>query len=209
MANLSIKVYDMNAKEVETLELNQDLFGVEYNEPVIHEVIVAENANARQGTKSTLSVTEVRGHAKKPYAQKHTGNARHGNTKAPQYKGGGKVHSINPRDFSKKVNKQKKFLAFVSALSQKFNQNEITVVDQIKLDNAKTKVIADMLDAFKFNRKTIIVLGENDEKVLRASKNIPFLTLTTADLLSTYEVVANKNVVFTKSAIKRLEEARI
>ena len=113
MANLSIKVYDMNAKEVETLELNQDLFGVEYNEPVIHEVIVAENANARQGTKSTLSVSEVRGHHKKPYAQKHTGNARHGNTKAPQYKGGGKVHSINPRDFSKKVNKQKKYVQVV------------------------------------------------------------------------------------------------
>ncbi|MBQ4535562.1 MAG: 50S ribosomal protein L4 [Clostridia bacterium] len=209
MAKLSIKVFDMNAKEVDTLELNQDLFGVEYNEPVIHEVIVAENANARQGTKSTLSVSEVRGHHKKPYAQKHTGNARHGNTKAPQYKGGGKVHSINPRDFSKKVNKQKKILAFVSALSQKFNQNEITVVDEIKLADVKTKVIADMLKAFKFDRKTIIVLDTNDEKVLKASANIPFLTTTTADLLSTYEVVANKNVVFTKSAIKKLEEARI
>ena len=174
MAKLSIKVFDMNAKEVDTLELNQDLFGVEYNEPVIHEVIVAENANARQGTKSTLSVSEVRGHHKKPYAQKHTGNARHGNTKAPQYKGGGKVHSINPRDFSKKVNKQKKILAFVSALSQKFNQNEITVVDEIKLADVKTKVIADMLKAFKFDRKTIIVLDTNDEKVLKLVNDTKF-----------------------------------
>ena len=107
------------------------------------------------------------------------------------------------------MNKQKKILAFVSALSQKLNQNEITVVDEIKLADVKTKVIADMLKAFKFDRKTIIVLDTNDEKVLKASANIPFLTTTTADLLSTYEVVANKNVVFTKSAIKKLEEARI
>ena len=204
-----VKVYDMKAKEVGSIALPADLFSIEYNEPVIHQVIVAENANARQGTKSTLTVSEVRGHHKKPYAQKHTGNARHGNTKAPQYKGGGIVHAMKPRDFTKKVNKQVKFLAFASALSQKLNQNEITVIDEIAFEQPKTKAMMEMLNAFKFDRKTVIVLDDNNEKVLRAGANIPFLSITTANLLNVGEIVANKNLVFTKSAIKKLEEVRI
>ena len=204
-----VKVYDMKAKEVGSVALPAELFSVEYNEPVIHQVIVAENANARQGTKSTLTVSEVRGHHKKPYAQKHTGNARHGNTKAPQYKGGGIVHAMKPRDFTKKVNKQVKFLAFASALSQKLNQNEITVIDEINFENPKTKAMMEMLNAFKFDRKTVIVLDDNNEKVLRAGANITFLSITTANLLNVGEIVANKNLVFTKSAIKKLEEVRI
>ena len=204
-----VKVYDMKTKEVGSITLNPELFGVEYNEPVIHQVIVAENANARQGTKSTLTVSEVRGHHKKPYAQKHTGNARHGNTKAPQYKGGGIVHAMKPRDFSKKVNKQVKYLAFASALSQKLNQNEITVIDEIAFEQPKTKAMMEMLNAFKFDRKTVIVLDDNNAQVLRAGANIPFLTITTANLLNVGEIVANKNLVFTKSAIQKLEEVRI
>ena len=204
-----VKVYDMKAKEVGSVALPAELFSVEYNEPVIHQVIVAENANARQGTKSTLTVSEVRGHHKKPYAQKHTGNARHGNTKAPQYKGGGIVHAMKPRDFTKKVNKQVKFLAFASALSQKLNQNEITVIDEINFENPKTKAMMEMLNAFKFDRKTVIVLDDNNAQVLRAGANIPFLTITTANLLNVGEIVANKNLVFTKSAIQKLEEVRI
>ena len=204
-----VKVYDMKAKEVGSVALPAELFSVEYNEPVIHQVVVAENANARQGTKSTLTVSEVRGHHKKPYAQKHTGNARHGNTKAPQYKGGGIVHAMKPRDFTKKVNKQVKFLAFASALSQKLNQNEITVIDEINFENPKTKAMMEMLNAFKFDRKTVIVLDDNNEKVLRAGANIPFLSITTANLLNVGEIVANKNLVFTKSAIQKLEELRI
>jgi len=204
-----IKVYNMSAEEVGSLSLNDEIFKVEYNEPVIHQVIVAENANARQGTKSTLTVSEVRGHHKKPYAQKHTGNARHGNTKAPQYKGGGIVHAMKPRDFSKKINKQVKYLAFVSALSQKYAQNEITVIDEIKVAEPKTKLIADMMAAFKFDRKTIMVIENNDENILKASANIPNLELTTADLFNVGEIVGNKNVVISKNAIKRLEEVRI
>ena len=204
-----VKVYDMKAKEVGSITLNPELFGVEYNEPVIHQVIVAENANARQGTKSTLTVSEVRGHHKKPYAQKHTGNARHGNTKAPQYKGGGIVHAMKPRDFSKKVNKQVKYLAFASALSQKLIQNEITVIDEIAFEQPKTKAMMEMLNAFNFDRKTVIVLDDNNAQVLRAGANIPFLTITTANLLNVGEIVANKNLVFTKSAIQKLEEVRI
>lgn len=204
-----IKVYDINAQEVGSLTLNKELFEVEYNEPVIHEVIVAENANARQGSKSTLTVSEIRGHHKKPYAQKHTGNARHGNTKAPQFKGGGVVMAMKPRDFSKKVNKQVKYLAFASALSQKLSQKEITVIDEIKFDAPKTKAMANMLNAFKFDRKTVIVLDENNENIIKSSANIPFVTVTTASLLNVGEIVSNKNVVFTKAAIKKLEEVRI
>lgn len=204
-----IKVYNMQGQEVESLNLSDELFNVEYNEPVIHEVIVAENANARQGTKSTLTVSEIRGHAKKPYAQKHTGNARHGNTKAPQYKGGGIALAVKPRDFSKKINKQVKALAFASALSQKLRQNEITVINEIEIKDAKTKEMAQLLKTFKFNRKTIIVTDANDQNILRSSANIPFVQVTTANLLNVGEVVANKNLVFTKAAINKLQEVRI
>lgn len=204
-----VKVFDMSANEVGSVSLNDEIFKVEYNEPVIHQVIVAENANARQGTKSVLSVSEVRGHHKKPYAQKHTGNARHGNTKAPQYKGGGVAHAMKPRDFSKKINKQVKYLAFASALSQKLEQKEITVIDEIKVAEPKTKLIADMMNAFKFDRKTILVTENVDENVLKASANIPNLEVTTADLLNVGEIVSNKNLVISKNAIKRLEEVRI
>ena len=156
-----------------------------------------------------MSVTEVRGHAKKPYAQKHTGNARHGNTKAPQYKGGGMVHALRPRDYTQKVNKQVKALAFASALSQKLAQNEITVIDNIVANEPKTKIIANMLDAFKFDRKTLIVIEDNNENLLKATANIPNVTLATADLVNVGQIVANKNVIFSKKAIERLEEVRI
>ncbi len=203
------KVYDMQAKEVGSMTLKDEIFNVEYNQPVIHQVIVAENANARQGTKASLSRGEVRGHSKKPYAQKHTGNARHGDTKAPQFKGGGKVFAAQPRDFSKKVNKQVKYLAFVSALSQKLRQNEITIIDEIKLDKPKTKNVANFLKAFNFNRNTVIVTAEKDDNLLKATANIPFAKVTTADLLNVGEIVSNKNLIFSKGAIQKLEEARV
>ena len=205
----SIKVYDMQANQVGSLTLKDELFKVEYNPAVIHQKIVAENANARQGTQKTLSVSEIRGHSKKPYAQKHTGNARHGNTKAPQYTGGGMVHALRPRDYTQKVNKQVKYLAFASALSQKLAQKEITVIDKIAVEQPKTKLVANMLDAFKFDRKTLIVVEENDKTLLKATANIPTVTLVTADLVNVGQIVANKNVVFSKAAIKKLEEARI
>ena len=120
---MKAKVYNMQNAEVSEIELNDVIFGAEYNEALIHEVIVAQDANKRQGTKSTLTRSEVRGHAKKPYGQKHTGHARQGSTKGPQFVGGGVVFAPKPRDFSKKVNKFAKRTAFVSALSQKLAQN--------------------------------------------------------------------------------------
>ncbi|MDD2445856.1 MAG: 50S ribosomal protein L4 [Clostridia bacterium] len=203
-----LKVYNMQAEEVGSISLNEDIFEVEYNEPVIHQAIVAANANARQGTKSTLTRSEVRGHAKKPYAQKHTGNARQGSTKGPHYRGGGVVFAPKPRDFSKKVNKQVKFLAFTSALSQKLRQKEITVVDEIKPENNKTKDMANFLKAFGFEKKSIIVVAENNPDLIKSSANIPNLSVSTVELLNVEEIVSNKNLIFSKEAIIKLEEAR-
>ena len=193
-----VKVYNINAEECGSVTLKDEVFKAPYNEALIHEVIVAYLANQRQGSKSTLTRTEVRGHAKKPWAQKHTGNARQGSTKGPQWTGGGVVFAPKPRDFSKKV-------AFISALSKKLEQKEITVIDEIKID-AKTKAMQNVLNNFKFDKSTILVIDGANENIMRASSNIPTLSVVDAKLLNTYEVVANKNVVFTKSAIKKLEE---
>ncbi len=202
-----VKVYNMNAEEVGTKTLKNDVFGVEYNESLIHEVIVAYNANQRQGTKSTLTRSEVRGHAAKPWRQKGTGRARQGSTKGPQWTGGGVVFAPKPRDFSKKVNKQAKRTALLSALSEKLKQKEITVLDKFDIASAKTKDAQKFLDAFKFNGKVLVVNADNKASELRAVANIPNLQLENVELLNVYEVVANKNVVLTESAIKYLEEA--
>lgn len=202
-----VKVFNMQAQEVGSITLPEDLFAVEYNEPLIHEVIVAYNANQRQGTKSTLTRSEVRGHAAKPYRQKGTGHARQGSTKGPQYTGGGIVFAPKPRDFSKKVNKQAKRKALLSALSQKLAQNEIIVLDELTFANAKTKEAQAFVDAFKFNGSVLVVNDKNDEKIMRATSNIEKLNVEEAELLNVYEVVASKNVVLTKSAIKSIKEA--
>lgn len=203
---MQVKVYNINAEECGNVTLCDEVFKAPYNEALIHEVIVAYLANQRQGTKSTLTRTEVRGHAKKPWAQKHTGHARQGSTKGPQWTGGGVVFAPKPRDFSKKVNAKAKKVAFISALSKKLEQNEITVLDEIKIE-PKTKEMQKVLNNFKFDKSTVLVIDGANENVLRASSNIPTLSVVEANLLNTYEVVANKNVLITKDAIKKLEEA--
>ena len=202
-----VKVYNMKAQEVGTKTLKDDVFGVEYNEGLIHEVVVAYNANQRQGTKSTLTRSEVRGHAKKPWRQKGTGHARQGSTKGPQWTGGGVVFAPKPRDFSKKVNKQAKRMALLSALSAKLADKNITVLDKFEIDSAKTKDAQKFLDAFKFKGNVFVVNADNTNKELRAVANIPNLETVDVSLLNVYEVVANKNLVLTESAIKYLEEA--
>lgn len=201
------KLFNMNAEEVGTLNLSDNLFAVEYNEPLIHEVVVAYNANQRQGTKSTLTRSEVRGHAKKPYRQKHTGRARHGSTKSPEYKGGGVVFAPKPRDFSKKLNKQVKKIAFASAMSEKLRQNEIVFIDEFKLAEPKTKEVVKFLNAFGFDKSVVIVTDEKNADALRAAGNLQNVQIQIAELLSTYDVVANSKVVLTKEAVKSLEEA--
>lgn len=202
-----VKVYDMTAKEVGELNLSDEIFAVPYNEPLIHEAVVAYNANQRQGTKSTLTRSEVRGHAKKPWRQKKTGRARHGSTKGPQWTGGGVVFAPKPRDFSKKMNKTAKRLAFLSALSTKIAEGKVIVLDKFELASAKTKEAQAFVNAFKFNGKTLVVNAENGAEIKRATANIKDLKIAEANLLNVYEIVANKNVVLTKSAIKSIEEA--
>ena len=201
-----VRVYNINAEECGSVTLKDEVFKAPYNEALIHEVIVAYLANQRQGTKSTLTRTEVRGHAKKPWAQKHTGHARQGSTKGPQWTGGGVVFAPKPRDFSKKVNAKAKKVAFVSALSKKLEQKEITVLDEIAIE-PKTKEMQKVLNNFKFDKSTVLVIDGANENLMRASNNIKNVSVVEASLLNTYEVVSNKNVVFTKAAIKKVEEA--
>lgn len=203
---MKAKVYNMQNAEVGSITLKDAVFGVEYNEPLIHEVVVAYNANNRQGTKSALTRSEVKGHAKKPWKQKHTGHARQGSTKGPQFIGGGVVFAPKPRDFSKKVNKFAKRFALVSAISQKLAQKELTIIDEFTLENVKTKEVQAFLNAFKFDASTLIVLDDVNADALRATANIQKASVTTTNLLNVYDVVANKNVVLTKKAVKKLEE---
>lgn len=202
-----IKIYDLSAKEVGEMTLADDVFTVPYNEALIHEVVVAHLANARQGTKATLTRAEVRGHAKKPWRQKGTGRARHSSTKSPIWTGGGMAFALKPRDFSKKVNKKAKVVAFLSAFSTKINDNEVIVVKDWDLKEAKTKLMQQVLDNFKLVGKTAIVLNDANEKVLRASSNIQDLSVVDVELLSTYDVVANNKLIMTESCLKELEEA--
>ena len=204
---MKAKVFNMQNAEVAELELNESVFGAEYNEALIHEVIVAQDANLRQGTKSALTRSEVRGHAKKPWKQKHTGHARQGSTKGPQFVGGGVVFAPKPRDFSKKVNKFAKRTAFVSALSQKLAQNEVVVLDKFELEQVNTKEVKKFLDAFGFNKTVCLVTANKDEDALRASANIARVNVTTANLLNVSEIVKNKQVVLTLDAVKSIEEA--
>ncbi len=204
---MKAKVFNMQNSEVGSITLKDSVFGVEYNEPLIHEAVVAYNANNRQGTKSTLTRSEVRGHAKKPWKQKHTGHARQGSTKGPQFVGGGVVFAPKPRDFSKKLNKVARRFALLSAISQKLAQKELVILDEFQLENAKTKEVKAFLDAFGFKASTLIVLDDKNENALKATNNMQKTSVTTSDLLNVYDVVANKQVVLTKSAVKKLEEA--
>ena len=202
-----IKVFNMKAEEVEEISIKNDLFALPYNEALIHEAVVMYNANQRQGTKSTLTRSEVRGHAKKPWRQKKTGRARHGSTKGPEYTGGGVVFAPKPRDFSKKMNKTAKRLALLTAISQKIKQKELKVVDNFAIESAKTKDAQNFVDAFKFAGSTLVVGLNINDSTLKATNNIKSLSVQDVNYICTYDIVANKNVVLTKSAIKSIEEA--
>ena len=200
-------IYNTKAKQVATLNLDDKVFGVEYNEPLIHQVVVAYLANQRRGTKSTLSRSEVRGRAKKPWRQKGTGNARQGSRRSPQWIKGGLAFAIKPRDFSQKVNKTARRAAFCSAISAKLAQNDIFVVDELKLESFKTKLMKEVINNFKFNKSVLVVLDEPNENVLIASANIPGVEVVNYDLLNTYQLVSKDKVLITQKAIKSIEEA--
>ncbi len=204
---MEVKVLNTAGSEVGKLELAETVFGCEYNEALIHQVVVAYLANQRQGTKSALTRTEVRGGGIKPWRQKGTGRARQGSIRAPQWIKGGVVFAPKPRDFSKKVNKKMKAQAFRSAISYKVANNEIVVVDEVKLAAAKTKLVANMLKALNCDKKTLLIVSGDATDVVRAGANIPNLTVVDAALTNVYQIVANVNVIATEGAIKQIEEA--
>lgn len=204
---LSIKVLNQNGAEVSTLELDESVFGAEYREALIHQVVVAQLNNKRQGTKSTLTRTEVRGGGIKPWRQKGTGRARQGSIRSPQWTGGGVVFAPKPRDFSQKVNKVAKRNALVSALSAKLADGNMIVVDKIALENAKTKEMVAVMNALGVDKRALLVVTGEDAAVVRAAKNIPTVTTMASELINVYDLVANEKLVVTEAAVKKIEEA--
>ena len=203
----STKLLNILGQECGTIRLNDSVFKEEYKEALIHQVVVAHLANLRQGTKSALTRTEVRGHAKKPWRQKGTGRARQGSTKAPQWRGGGVAFAPKPRDFSKKVNKEAKRVAFRSAISTKLAEKELIVLDNLDIKDAKTKTMVEVLNNLKVDRTAVIVTKDANENVLRASGNLQSVEVVNASLLSVYDIVKCDKLVVTADAIKSIEEA--
>ena len=201
----AIKVLNMKGAEVGEIELNDNVFGVEYKEALIHQAVVTRLANERQGTKSTLTRTEVRGGGIKPWRQKGTGRARQGSIRAPQWIKGGVVFAPKSRDFSKKMNDKAKKVALLSALSKKVADGEFIVVDELKVSAPKTKEMAAFAKALNL-KKAVVVMDNDNADVIRAAANLPKLSTLPLSQLSTYEVVANAVVVMTKAAVEKFQE---
>ena len=200
-----VNVYDKKAKEIGNLELADEVFAKEYNEAIIHQCVVAQMNNMRQGTKSTLTRTEVRGGGKKPWRQKGTGNARQGSIRAPQWIKGGVVFAPKPRDFSQKVNKQMRKAAVKSAISYKFANNEAVVVDTLALDAAKTKEMVAVLKAFNMDKRVLVVLGAGDKNAVIAARNLPNVTTISAEQINVLDIVASSKCLISKEAVKTIE----
>ena len=201
----AIKVLNMKGSEVGSIELNDNVFAVEYNEPLIHQAIVTRLANERQGTKSTLTRTEVRGGGIKPWRQKGTGRARQGSIRAPQWIKGGVVFAPKSRDFSKKMNAKAKKAALLSALSKKVADGEFIVLDELCVSAPKTKEMAAFAKALGLN-KALVVMDNDDVNVIRAAANLPCIATLPLEQLSTYEVVVNQQIVMTKAAVEKFQE---
>ncbi len=201
----NVKVYNMKGQETGAMDLGA-LFEIEYNEPLIHQAVVTRLANMRQGTKGTLTRTEVRGGGRKPWRQKGTGNARQGSIRAPQWIKGGVVFAPKSRDFGKKMNVTARRTALFSALSKKVADGEFVVVDNIAVENGKTKEMVAFMNAFKFDKTVLMVMNDNDALVIRAARNLQTLQTLPVDELNTYDVVKNAVVVIAKDAVDKLQE---
>ena len=202
----NIKVYKMDGTEAGEMTLSEKVFGADYNEALIHQAVVTRLANERQGTKSTLTRTEVRGGGRKPWRQKGTGNARQGSIRAPQWIKGGVVFAPKSRDFSKDMNKKAKIAALVSALSKKVADGEFVVVDKLEVKDGKTKEMVAFQKALNLDKSAVIVMDNDDEKVILAARNLEKLSTLPVQQISTYEVVKNAKVVLTKAAVEKIEE---
>ena len=203
MANVA--VYNMEGKEVGTIELNDSVFGVEVNEHLVHMAVVQQLANNRQGTQKAKTRSEVSGGGRKPWRQKGTGHARQGSTRSPQWTGGGVVFAPTPRDYSFKMNKKEKQLALKSALTSKVNDSKLIVVDELKMEAIKTKEFKAVMTNLNAN-KALVVMAEKDENVVMSAKNIPDVTTTLTSTINVYDIMKAGTVVLTKDAVAKIEE---
>ena len=203
MANVS--VFNMEGKEVGTMELNDAVFGVEVNEHLVHMAVVAQLANKRQGTQKAKTRSEVSGGGKKPWRQKGTGHARQGSTRAPQWKGGGVVFAPTPRDYTIRLNKKEKRAALKSALTSRVNENKFIVVDELKFDEIKTKSFKAVMDNLKVS-KALVVLDTNDQNTVLSARNLPEVKTSLVNTINVYDILKYNTVVATKAAVASIEE---
>ncbi|WP_394922215.1 50S ribosomal protein L4 [uncultured Robinsoniella sp.] len=203
MANVS--VYNMEGNEVGTMELNDAVFGVEINDHLVHMAVVSQLANKRQGTQKAKTRSEVSGGGRKPWRQKGTGHARQGSTRAPQWTGGGIVFAPTPRDYSFKMNKKERRLALKSALTSRLQENKLVVLDDLKLDEVKTKAMQNVLNNLKLN-KALVVTKENDNNVVLSARNIPGVQTALTSTINVYDILKYNTVVLTKAAVEAIEE---
>ena len=202
----SVKVYDIEGNEVETLELNDAVFGVEINEHIMHKAVVGQLANSRQGTQSAKTRSEVSGGGRKPWRQKGTGHARQGSTRSPQWTGGGVVFAPKPRDYSVKMNKKEKAGAIKSALTTRVNEEKFFVLDSLKFDEIKTKKMVAVLDALKVNKALVILDGEDNANVAVSARNIEGVRTVPVNAINVYDILKHNTLVMTKEAVQAIEE---
>ena len=203
MANVS--VYNMEGKEVGTIELNDAVFGAPVNEHLVHMAVVQQLANNRQGTQKAKTRSEVSGGGRKPWRQKGTGHARQGSNRAPQWTGGGVVFAPVPRDYSFKLNKKEKRAALKSALTSKVQGNNLIVVDELKFDAIKTKNFVNVMNNLKV-QKGLVVIADNDTNVVMSARNVAEVDTTLVNTINVYDVMKAKTVVLTKDAVAKIEE---
>ena len=203
MANVS--VYNMEGKEVGTMELNDAVFGVEVNEHLVHMAVVAQLANKRQGTQKAKTRSEVSGGGRKPWRQKGTGHARQGSTRAPQWTGGGVVFAPTPRDYTIRLNKKEKRAALKSALTSRVNENKFIVVDELKFDEIKTKNFKSVMSNLKVS-KALVVLADNDQNTVLSARNLPEVKTSLVNTINVYDILKYNTVVATKAAVASIEE---
>ncbi len=203
MANVA--VFNMEGKEVGTLELNDAVFGVEINEHLVHMAVVAQLANKRQGTQKAKTRAAVSGGGRQPWRQKGTGHARQGSTRAPQWTGGGVVFAPTPRDYTIKLNKKEKRAALKSALTSRVQDNKFIVVDELKFDEIKTKKFKAVMDNLKVS-KALVVMGDHDQNVVRSARNLEGIKTAFAGNINVYDILKYNTVVATKAAVENIEE---
>ncbi|MBE5853265.1 MAG: 50S ribosomal protein L4 [Lachnospiraceae bacterium] len=204
MANVS--VYNMEGKEVGTLELNDAVFGVNVNEHLVHLAVLQQLADNRQGTQKAKTRAEVSGGGRKPWRQKGTGHARQGSTRSPQWTGGGVVFAPTPRDYSFKMNKKEKRAALKSVLSDKVATSKLIVLDELKFDEIKTKKFQAVLTNLKVEEKALVVLGEKDDVVIKSANNLPFVQTALPNTINVYDVLKAGTLILTKDAVAKIEE---